>query len=288
MDVSLGVLLAFLSAVLWACSDFIIARLIKKGESPEKVFFYSQLIGTIALAIVYFAFFSNPANLTQDLVLMLLLAGFLNVISYLLFYKGIQVGNLSIISPISSCWVVVTVVLGMLFLNEQVSLLEGLGIMICIAGILLTSFKFRDLIIAKFMNPYNGANFAVMAALSWGILFVFIGILNSQLGWFLPILIIRAASLVFASIYMGAAKKGISLSISLVPALLFIAVFDAFAFVAYSLAISSSYTVMVAPVAATYPLIVILLARVFLKEKLGISQKIGIGLALLGVFLLLS
>ncbi|MCX6774067.1 MAG: DMT family transporter [Candidatus Micrarchaeota archaeon] len=288
MDVFLGVLLAFLSAVLWAVSDFIIARIIKKGESPEKVFFYSQLIGTIALAIVYFAFFSNPADLTQDLIIMLLVAGFLNVISYLFFYKGIEKGDLSIISPLSSCWVIVTVVLGMLFLNEQVSILEGLGIIICVAGILLTSFRLKDLIIAKFMNPYNGANFAIMAALSWGILFIFIGMLNSRLGWFLPILIIRAVSLVFASMYMGATKKSISLNISLLPVLFFIAVFDAFAFVAYSLAISSSYTVMVAPVAATYPLIVILLARIFLKETLGLGQKIGIGLALLGVFLLLS
>jgi transporter family protein len=288
MDVFIGVSLAFVSAVLWAASDLMVTKLLKRSESPEKIFLYSQLIGTIALVIVYMAFFGSPVNLTQDLIIILFAAGLLNVVSYLFFYKGIQIGNLSIISPISSCWVVVTVILSMLFLNEQVDIQKGIGIALCIAGMLLTSFRFRDLIIAKFLNPYNGAGFAIMAALCWGILFILLDILNSQLSWFFPILAIRAVSLVLASIYMGAAKKNVSVSISLLPALFLIAILDALAFVAYSLAISSTYTAIIAPIAALFPLITIILARVFLKEALGISQKIGIGLALLGVFLLLS
>jgi drug/metabolite transporter (DMT)-like permease len=288
MDIYLGIFFAFVSAVLWAASDFLITVLLKKNNSPEKVFLYSQLIGSVVLLVIYFVLFNNPISFSIDLIELLLIAGFLNVISYISFYKGLQVGKLSLISPISSCWVLVTVLLSIFLLNEPMDLQSGIGIMLCMSGILLTSFNLKDLILSKFINVYSGVNFAIMAALSWGILFILLDVLNSPLGWFVPILAIRMISFFMISAYFLGTRKSLSIESSILPRISLIAILDAFAYISYSFAISLTYTAVIAPISALFPLITLVLARIFLKERLGIAQKIGIGLAILGVFLLLS
>jgi uncharacterized membrane protein len=113
-------------------------------------------------------------------------------------------------------------------------------------------------------------------------------VLNSPLGWFVPIIAIRMISFFMISAYFLGTRKSLSIESSILPRISLIAILDAFAYISYSFAISLTYTAVIAPISALFPLITLVLARIFLKERLGIAQKIGIGLAILGVFLLLS
>lgn len=49
---------------------------------------------------------------------------------------------------------------------------------------------------------------------------------------------------------------------------------------------SSNYTIIVAPVSATFPVVTIFLARIFFGEKLEFNQKTGVILVLIGLILL--
>jgi len=50
--------------------------------------------------------------------------------------------------------------------------------------------------------------------------------------------------------------------------------------------VSSNYTIIVAPVSATFPVVTIFLARIFFGEKLEFNQKTGVILVLIGLILL--
>ena len=54
----------------------------------------------------------------------------------------------------------------------------------------------------------------------------------------------------------------------------------------FSIGISVSLVSLVAVISSLYPLIVVILARIFLKEKLFSIQKIGIVAILLGLVLI--
>ena len=65
-----------------------------------------------------------------------------------------------------------------------------------------------------------------------------------------------------------------------------IGVLEVIAFFAYGSGITSEFTAIVAPVSAAFPAVTILLARIFLKERLEINQKTGIFSILAGLVLI--
>jgi uncharacterized membrane protein len=61
---------------------------------------------------------------------------------------------------------------------------------------------------------------------------------------------------------------------------------EAAAFLAYGAGVASEFTAVVAPVAASFPMVTIMLARIFFHELVEINQKIGIAAVLTGLILL--
>ena len=58
------------------------------------------------------------------------------------------------------------------------------------------------------------------------------------------------------------------------------------AFFTFSLGTSGSYASIVAPIGSAYALITIVLAKIFLKEKIKVSQYFGIAGILAGLILI--
>ena len=216
----------------------------------------------------------------------ILITGLLGVISYLAFYKGLQVGKVSIISPIAACWAAVTVILSLIFLHETLTALQSIGVTLAILGAVLTSFKLHDLINLKLKNFATGVEYAIIAMLAWGVYFVLIGILVPKLGWFLPIFFIKAVAVFYLLVYSGVTRRNIAFPKNVAFFVISIGFLETIAFLSYGMGVTSEYTAIVAPIGAAFPMITILLARIFLKETLEINQKIGIIAVLAGLVLL--
>lgn len=284
MEIPLGIIFGIIAMISWGTADFFVAKAVRK-TSVFKTFIWSQMIGVILFFLIFSLFFKFPF-LSFTTIAVILITGFLGAISYLAFYKGLQVGKVSIISPIAACWAVVTVVLSLIFLDETLTTIQAIGVGLAILGAILTSFKLHDLLKLKLTNIATGVEYAIIALLASGIYFVFIDALVAELSWFIPMLLIKTVAVFYLLAYSGATKKNISFPKNVALFVILIGVLEVIAFLSYGVGVTSEYTAIVAPISAAFPMVTIILARIFFRETLEINQKIGIVSVLTGLVLL--
>jgi len=284
MAISLGILFGIITMLSWGVADFFVAKSVRQ-TSVAKTFLWSQMIGLIPFIIVYGLFFEFPVFSFSTFIIIVIttLLGFVGILA---FYKGLQVGNIPIVSPIAASSAVVTVILSLIFLKESLSLFQGVGVGLAIFGAILTSFKFHDLIRFKVKNMSAGIEFAVVSMFAFGISFVLIDILISELGWFLPIFLLKVLGVFYALVYFPLARKDISFPVNVVWFLVPIGFLEAIAFMSIGAGINSDLTAIVVPISAAFPAVTIIMARIFLKETLGLNQIIGVVSVLIGLVLL--
>ncbi len=269
----------------WGVADFFAAKAVRKS-SILKTFFWAQTTGMIVIFIIFSLFFRFPV-VSFSSIIMLLISALLGVISLLAFYKGLQIGTISIVSPVASAWAVIVVLLSMVFLDEALTALQTAGISLAIIGGILASFRYHDLIRLKLRKIARGVEYGLIAMLGWGIMFTLIGILVSKLGWFFPMMFINVLGVLYVLTYSSIAKKNVSFPKNVALVIVLAGILQAIAFLAFGAGVNSEYVAIVAPVAASFPAVTIILARIFFKEILELNQKIGIISVLVG-FVLLS
>jgi len=284
MAISTGIIFGIIAMLGWGVGDCLIAKAVR-NVGVFKTFFWSAALGSIQILIIFAIFFNfTPVSLSTGLLLIVISSLFF--VGLLSLYKGFQIGVVSIISPIASAGGIVAVVLSIIFLKEVLSSLQALGISLAILGSILASFKLHDLIKLNLKKLATGVEFAVIAMLTGGIGFVLLDITISELGWFMPLFYIRIIGFFLAMTYARIGKKSISFPVNIIWLLIAISILETVAFLAIGAGISSDLTSIVAPVASAFPIITIVLARIFFKEILELNQKIGVFSVLLGLVLL--
>ncbi len=284
MNLPLGVLFGIIAMIGWGIADFLAAVAVRK-TSVFKTFVWSQIIGLV-LFFIAFSLFFNFSLPSLSSIVWLLFAGFLGVISYLAYYKGLQVGKVPVVVPIASSWAAITVILGLVILHEALTKTQTIGVILAVIGTVLVSFRLRDLLGLKLKNLSIGVSYAVIAMLGWGVYFVPMKMLISELGWFLPIFFAKVISIFYLLPYLKLSKKDVSFPKNALILVLLIGFLETMAFISFGMGINSAYVSIVSPVAATFPVITITLARLFLKETIDFNQVIGIFSVLTGLVLL--
>jgi transporter family protein len=110
-------------------------------EIGMQALFWGQL-GAICLFPVYFILFKEmlPLELKASVIALSVVAGVLGVLGTMTFYVLLRVAPASIVVPLSALYPVVTVVLAVVFLHEDLSLTRVAGVVCALAAIwLLTS-----------------------------------------------------------------------------------------------------------------------------------------------------
>ena len=163
-----------------------------------------------------------------------------------------------------------------------------IAIILIAIGIVLVSINLKELINNKKLKLLVGVKEGLVAMVCWGIALFLLASLTKEIGWFLPAFIFRFFLLIFLSVFILFAKK------SFVPAkikfpwrlLLLIGIFDMGAFFTFSLGTSGSLASIVAPIGSAYALVTIVLAKIFLKEKIKPNQILGIVGIIFGLVLI--
>jgi transporter family protein len=282
MGVSLGILFGILAMISWGAADFFVANAVKR-EKAIKVLLWSQITTLVISGLAYLLFFKLP-EMSTSTIIMLALCGVLSVISWGAFYKGLQIGKVSIISPVANCWPVITIALSILFLGESLTTIQGLGVMLAIIGAVLVSFKFHDLL--KLRNLAQGVPYAIVGFFGWGIMFYLLAILIPRIGWFFPMFFIKLFSVLYLVVYFKFAGKAVSFPGKIWLLVLLIGAFEMIASLSYSFGITLQYTAIIAPIIAGVPMVTVILARIFFKERVEWNQGIGIMAILAGLVLL--
>ena len=265
----------------WGISDYFIAIAVRKaGVTKVSLYF---LVFTVIIFVVMMLHFSlgiiSYASISTIVVL-----GIIITVGNLSFSKSLHDGNVSIVVPIASAWVIITVVLSLLLLNEVLTKLELVGAIMIIAGVLLASFKLRDLKKSRIKNISKGVPFAVITAISWGVYYYIIGSFTLRVGWFQAAFLYNLPAIFFMAMFGLVAHKDISFpKVPVVFLIAGLALLNVIGLLGYNLSVTYGYIALSAPITSAAVIVTVLLALVFLEERPEKNQLLGIALVIAGI-----
>ena len=274
----MAALLALSGALLWGAGDFL-GGLAARRLAVLTVLGVSQAIG-LAGVIVWVAVASDPFPGAIDL-LPAAAAGVAVAIGLGALYRGLAVGAMGIVAPISAAGPVVPLVVDAAQ-GIVPSGLQWLGVVLVLTGIVIIS---REPSTAGGRRVAEGAGLAIVAAIGFGGFFVG---LDAGADESVPWAVVSARSAA-VTVVLGAAivtATSVLPPRRFVPTLVGVGVLDTGANVSVAFATTKGATGLVAVLSALYPVVTIVLARLVLREELGLSRRAGGVLALGGAALL--
>jgi drug/metabolite transporter (DMT)-like permease len=274
----MGILFGLLAALGWGGGDFLISRVTRRAGVLQTML-YVQLAGLAAIGLVLLARRDLPP---ADPIVWGIAIGvnLFNLGGTLLLYRAFAVGTLAIVSPIAASFAAVSTALAILGGERPGGLALG-GAALVIAGVMVVSRGPRGA-----AGPPQGILAAVGAALCLGVYFWALSRVTPLIGIAWPVLVGRLTAIVAALGLMAArGRRPAILPASLWPYALGAAALDTIAFLAYNAGIVGAYVSVVAALASIFSAVTVLLAWVFLHERLSRSQWLGVAGLLVGVLL---
>lgn len=211
-------------------------------------------------------------------------AGLAGVCGLVAFYRGLAVGKMSVVAPISSMAVVVPVAVG-LATGDRPSTLQAIGAAFGIAGIALASRESADEAHVD-RRVAAGVGLALLSGLGFGSFFVamdvaadhdplWANLVNRGTSLSLAVL----ALIVFRPSFRGLGRRQL-------PVLMGLGTLEMSANVGFAFAATLGLLSLTSVLSSLYPVVVVFLSWLVLHERLQRVQKAGVALALLGVALI--
>jgi drug/metabolite transporter (DMT)-like permease len=267
-------LLALLGASFWGVGDFF-GGLASCRAHVLTVLALSQATGLLGAAIwVLVTGGERPslANLWPAAV-----AGAAGAIGLGALYRGMAIGAMGIVAPISAASPIVPLAVDV-GRGVVPSGVQWLGIAVVLLGIVLLAREPRG---STTSGLAAGVALALVAALGFGLFIVGLDAASDDsVAW--TILVVRATSSLLALVAAVVVSAPLRPPARLLPMILAVGAFDTLANVLVAFATTRGPAGIVAVLSALYPVTTVLLARVVLAERLDRERRIGGALALGG------
>ena len=272
-----AITLALFGAALWGTGDFL-GGLATRRVSVLTVLFWSQLVGLVGLSVWVVA---SRAERPDTGLWFALAGGVAGVVGLGCLYRGMAVGAMGIVAPISATSPIVPLVVD-LARGSSPEPVQWVGISLALAGIVLVSRESGDGRPSRSGRPpvAAGVGLALVAALGFGLFIVGLGeAAKESASW--ATATARFGAVVVLIVVLLSRREIPRASRNLLPLILAVGVFDAGANALIALAAAEGSIGIVAVLSSLYPIATILLARAILQERLGTTRTVG-GLIALG------
>jgi drug/metabolite transporter (DMT)-like permease len=280
-----GIALGLTAAVCWGCAD-VVAATTSRRVGPLQVALGLHVLSLIALAIATaVAGGLNQISGTEWPIFVGL--GVLGALSYLMFYRALQIGPISIVSPIVSAYAAPLVVLAVLILDESLAAGEIVAIVVVISGALLASADLRAIRATERIAAL-GLLLALLTTLSLSGFTFGVSYYTQEYGLIAPFFVARAFTFVFllAAAAADSSWKLTDLGPRLVALMALLAALDMAGYFAFNVGVRHADTSIVGTATAPYAVIPILVGVLAFRERPGPTQWLGIGLVIGGLVLL--
>ncbi|MFL7893121.1 MAG: EamA family transporter [Anaerolineales bacterium] len=269
----------------WGISDFL-AGLFSKRIGNTKTFFWSQLAGLV-FAVLLSLFFVFRFNIPTQTAILLPVAVIFYTAAYLLFYRGFEIGNISVVSATINLWAVFTMLFAFIFLGQRLSGFQLLGVVMIIAGVTLVSFKWSD-IQKNDSHLLKGVKETVAAAVLFGVFWNLSDLITGEIGWLQTTIFVKIGIILFLLLFSLFFKRGFSIAKTTSQTrltIVLIGVLEAAAVACFNWGLTIGDVILVTPIASALTIVTISLAVIFLKEKITRVQGLGIAVAIMGIIL---
>lgn len=281
MSLILPVVFAIGSMLGFGLADFIAKAILTKSNT-YRTLLISQSIGTVPfLAAISF----DAASPSQAVSTLALACGVVSAALMVAYYSALRLGKATIVSPVSGCISAFAVVLSILFLHETLSIAQITLVTAVVFGILLVAFsKNREdssssrlsIALALVVVILGGGNAIIQKLIATGdhILVSFAIVRLSFVGSLLALLPFFGGFASLKETRKGWATMG------------FLGVVDALAFFSMFMGFKTGLVSIVAPIATASPVVTIILAGLFLSERVSFRQKLGVTTIITSIMIL--
>jgi drug/metabolite transporter (DMT)-like permease len=273
-----GVLLGLASAITYGAADFL-GGFVTRRTSVFSVMVVSQLFGT-SLLFVALPFFLEDGPTDRALIFGAL-AGIGGAAGVGLFYKGLSIGRMSVLAPVTAVLSASFPVLFGLLTGDRPEVLALGGVVLAVAAVALIS-----------SSPGSGSRdrpaglpLAFGAGIGFGLFFILLAQTGEGAGLW-PLVSGRLSSLAAMVVMALVARRSMRPAPGTVLQIGAAGVLDVAANIFYLLSTRHGLLSIVAVVTSLYPASTVVLARFVLHERLGPVQVVGLGVAAAGVSLI--
>lgn len=274
----LAVALGLGSSLCWGLADFF-GGVQSRQRSLLAVLLVSQVIALVLLGVFALAFAGGELpNATA--VGWAALAGTVGCFALAAFYRGLAIGTMSIVAPLSATGAAVPVLVGVAE-GERPGAVQVAGMVLALIGILLASRETSGE--TKSRASRASVGLALVAALGFGTFFVGVARASDTADVTWVILISRSCSLVLIAAAALATRPELPRAASALWPLAAVGVLDLGANGLYAVATTEGLLSIVAVLGSLYPAVTVVLAHLVLAERLTRTQGAGVLATLFGV-----
>jgi drug/metabolite transporter (DMT)-like permease len=275
-----------MALIFWGLSDYLAGK--SGQDKDEYLTTFIVQIATPLLLLPLVLLHKEPIIIGASFFVVILSALFFAV-AYVSFVRALTIGPFGVAAPIGNSYALITLIIGVAFLQLQISLIQFFSLLIIIIGVVLLSvekkaFNYKEL-------KGSALPLAMVTMFFWGIAFVLIDIIIDVYPWYQLLFLLGVFMCLFTFSYYlivhksfpkwetmkyknmtYAWKGGLALAVGSI---------------AFYLGAGYSGSVVIpAVVASASPLVTSLMAHIKDKEKLSVYKRIGALVIVLGLMLL--
>ena len=275
----MSVLLALAASLLWGFADF--GAGVGARRLPVLVVAaIGQSAGLLLAGVVLVA--TRASMPSREQFAWAAFAGLIGVIGIGAFYRALAIGTMGVVGPITATAAIVPVAYA-LARGERPSTLQGVGVGLAVVGVVAASLEHVPERAARRFGV--GVGLALIAALSFG--GSLIGLSRAAPGgtaW--AVFTMRASVVPLVLIAMLVLKPRLPATRRLWLLLVGVGIGDSGATLLFGAASTRGLLSVIAVLSSLYPIVIVVLARVLLAERVARPQLAGVALALTGVALI--
>lgn len=270
----MGAVLALIASLSWGCADFV-AGLSTRRVGALRVLALSYPVG--ALPLTFAALFLVPGVIDREVIAWSVVVGIAGILAMYLFYRALAEGPMGIVSPITAVLSAVIPVGVGLAIGETLSILAVAGMVMALIAVILVSVEWGGTrsISTKALAFALGSGVAIGAYLATvGLSPPDSGLWVVTLGrWIacIPLLVVVLFTI------RSLPWSGVAYPFTFVIAS---GILDATSNSLFQIAVRMDALAIVGLIGSLYPAATVVLARVFLDERMSRTQVVGVGLAL--------
>ncbi len=267
----------------WGIYDFL-GGVYAKQIGPFQSFFWSQLAGLIfSLLLIYV--FTVSLNVPILVIVLLPIAAVFYSAGYLFFFKGFEIGKVSVVAVTMNLWAVFTMLFAFIFMGQRLSAIQSSGVLLIISGVSLASLNWSGIRNQRF-QLFLGGKETVLGAFFFGVFWNISEVISEEIGWLLTTLFVKLGIILFLLLFAIFAKRQLDVTKAATKTkymLVLMGVIEtgAVAIVNYGLTIGDA--ILITPIASALSIVTITMAIIFLKDSVTKLQGLGMIIAIAGI-----
>ncbi|MBE0683318.1 MAG: DMT family transporter [Anaerolineales bacterium] len=277
----LPILYGLASALSWGAGDFTGGLAARKVGAYRSVF-YAEVIGIILLILALNA--TREPILTSRSAVFAMLAGVLGTIGLMLLYHAMSVGMMSIAAPVSALLAAMLPVVFGMFTEGLPDYLTLIGFGFALFAVWMISQGAGG--VTDILSHLSDLKLPLLAGIGFGCYFVLIHEATKSGGTVWPMIFSRSGGIALISTYLLITRSSWKIDTSALPIISVNGVLDLGGNFFFILAGQAGRLDVSSVLSSLFPGATVVLAWIFLKERLNRNQWIGIASALIAIVLM--